>query len=98
MYGFPIFTHAVTATTARGRVVERATNSPVTAWGVTVNPGDYVIADASAVIFIAAVDIERVLDVAESIAAREARMAKAILAGVPISKVMGGDYESMLKG
>ena len=98
MYGFPIFTHAVTATTARGRVVERATNSPVTAWGVTVNPGDYVIADASAVVFIAAVDIERVLDVAESIAAREARMAKAILAGVPISKVMGGDYESMLKG
>jgi 4-hydroxy-4-methyl-2-oxoglutarate aldolase len=98
MYGFPIFTHAVTATTARGRVVERATNSPVTAWGVTVNPGDYVIADASAVIFIAAVDIERVLDVAESIAAREARMARAILAGVPISKVMGGDYESMLKG
>ena len=98
MYAFPIFTHAVTATTARGRVVERATNSPVTAWGVTVNPGDYVIADASAVVFIAAVDIERVLDVAESIAAREARMAKAILAGVPISKVMGGDYESMLKG
>lgn len=98
MHGFPIFTHAVTAMTARGRVVERATNAPVSLWGITVNPGDYVIADASAVIFISAMDIERVLDVAESIAAREARMAKAILAGVPISKVMGGDYETMLKG
>jgi 4-hydroxy-4-methyl-2-oxoglutarate aldolase len=98
MYDFPIFTRALTATTARGRVVERSTNAPVIAWGVTVNPGDYVIADASAVIFIAAVDIDRVLEVAESIAAREANMAKAILAGVPISKVMGGDYETMLRG
>jgi 4-hydroxy-4-methyl-2-oxoglutarate aldolase len=98
MHDFPIFTRALTATTARGRVVERSTNAPVIAWGVTVNPGDYVIADASAVIFIAAVDIGRVLEVAESIAAREANMAKAILAGVPISKVMGGDYETMLRG
>jgi 4-hydroxy-4-methyl-2-oxoglutarate aldolase len=98
MYDFPIFTRALTATTARGRVVERSTNAPVIAWGVTVNPGDYVIADASAVIFIAAADIDRVLEVAESIAAREANMAKAILAGVPISKVMGGDYETMLRG
>jgi 4-hydroxy-4-methyl-2-oxoglutarate aldolase len=97
MYDFPIFTRTLTATTARGRVVERSTNAPVIAWGVTVNPGDYVIADASAVIFIAAADIDRVLEVAESIAAREANMAKAILAGVPISKVMGGDYETMLR-
>jgi len=98
LYDFPIFTRALTATTARGRVVERSTNAAVTAWGVTVHPGDYVIADASAVIFIAAADIDQVLEVAESIAAREASMAKAILAGVPISKVMGGDYETMLKG
>ena len=98
MHEFPIFTRALTARTARGRVVERSTNAAVIAWGVTVNPGDYVIADASAVIFIAAVDIDRVLEVAESIAAREANMAKAILAGVPISKVMGGDYEMMLRG
>lgn len=97
-YDFPIFTRALTAATARGRVVESATNAPVTAWGVTVNPGDYVIADASAVVFIAAASIDRVLEVAEGIAAREASMAKAILAGVPISRVMGGDYETMLKG
>jgi 4-hydroxy-4-methyl-2-oxoglutarate aldolase len=98
MHGFPIFTRALTCVTARGRVVERATNTPVTVWGVTVSPGDYVIADNSAVVFIAAIDIERVLDAAESIAAREAGMAKAILAGVPISQVMGGNYETMLKG
>lgn len=97
-YGFPVFTHALTSLTARGRVVERGTNIPVTMWGIAVNPGDYVIADRSAVIFIAAADIDRTLDAAEAIATRESAMAKAILSGLPISQVMGGNYENMLKG
>ena len=63
---------------------------------VTVMPGDYVLADRSAVIFIASADIERVLDAAEMIVAKEAAMAKAILAGTPIGQVMGGNYEHML--
>ena len=62
-----------------------------------MQPGDYVIADRSAVIFIAERDIERVLDAAETIVAKEAAMAKAILAGTPIGDVMGGNYEHMLK-
>jgi len=49
---FPIFTHTLTAVTARGRLVERATNVPVSAWGITVHPGDYVMADGSAVVFL----------------------------------------------
>jgi regulator of RNase E activity RraA len=56
-----------------------------------------VLADRSAVIFIAAEHIERVLEAAEAIVAREAAMARAILAGTPISAVMGGQYEHMLK-
>jgi 4-hydroxy-4-methyl-2-oxoglutarate aldolase len=95
---FPIFARDLTAVTARGRLVERATNVPVSAWGITVHPGDYVIADGSAVVFIPAAEVVRVLNVAEDIAAREARMAKAIHAGEPISQVMGAQYESMLKG
>ena len=63
---------------------------------VTVDPGDYVIADRSAVIFIAAADIVRVLEAAEEIAAKEAAMAAALREGKPISTVMGGNYESML--
>lgn len=103
-YGFPVFSRSLTSRTARGRVVELGTQVPVTigagpdAGGqVTVRPGDYVLADRSAVIFIAAADIERVLDTAETIVAREAAMAKAILAGAPISEVMGGQYEHMLQ-
>jgi 4-hydroxy-4-methyl-2-oxoglutarate aldolase len=70
---------------------------PITVAQVRVNPGDYVIADNSAVIFIAAADIERVLAAAELIAGKEAAMAKKLLNGVPIAQVMGADYEYMLQ-
>jgi regulator of RNase E activity RraA len=94
---FPVFARACTARTARGRVVELKTNGPVEIGTVAVNPGDYVIADGSGVVFIKQEHIERVLETAESIAAREAAMAQALRAGRPISEVMGADYEHMLK-
>ncbi len=94
---FPVFTKTLTAFTARGRIVELATNEPISICSVTVHPGDYVLADRSAVIFVPAGDIERVLVAAEDIFAREEAMAKAIEAGTPIGDVMGGAYEHMLK-
>ena len=94
--GFAIFARSLTARTARGRIVELGTNVPVLFETVKVEPGDYVIADRSAVIFIAAAYIARVLDAAETIAAKEAAMAKALMAGEPISQVMAADYEHML--
>jgi len=96
-HDFPIFSRALTSFTARGRVVEQGTQVPVQIGPVQVEAGDYVLADRSAVIFIAARDIERVLEAAEQIVAKEAAMAKSILAGVPIGQVMGGNYEHMLK-
>jgi 4-hydroxy-4-methyl-2-oxoglutarate aldolase len=96
-FGFPIFTRTLTAKTARGRIVELGTNVPVIFETVSVAPGDYVIADGSAVIFISAADIARVLDAAESIAAKESVMADALRAGQTISRVMAGNYENMLK-
>jgi len=95
-YGFPVFTHSLTALTARGRIVEKATNVSVTIGSVTVNPGDYVAADRSGVIFIAESSIDAVLNAAELIVAREAAIAKALLSGASISVAMGADYEHML--
>lgn len=95
-YDFPIFARALTAYTARGRVAEAATNVPVCIGTVVVEPGDYAIADNSAVVFVRAAEIERVLATAERLAAREAAMAKALLAGEPVSAVMGASYETML--
>jgi regulator of RNase E activity RraA len=98
---FPVFSRTLTSRTARGRVVELGVQVPLTLGGageeVIIEPGDYVLADRSAVIFIAAADIERVLDAAETIVAKEAAMAKAILSGTPIGQVMGGNYEHMLE-
>ena len=95
-YDFPIFSRGLTAFTARGRVAEAGTNVPVQIGDVTVHPGDYAIGDNSAVIFIREADIERVLAAAEEIAGREAAMAKSLLAGEPVSRVMGANYENML--
>lgn len=65
--------------------------------GVEVRPGDYVLADDSAVIFIRPDDLAAVLEAAEAIAAREAAMITALETGRPISEVMGANYEHMLR-
>ena len=96
-FDFPVFARACAARTARGRVVELATNGPVEIGTVAVNPGDYVIADGSGVVFIKADEIEQVLAAAESIATSEAAMAHALRAGTAITEVMGENYEHMLK-
>ena len=94
---FPVFARSHTARTARGRIVEVATNETITVGDVPVAPGDFVVADASAVAFIPHPEILRVLEAAESIMQREEAMAAAIRAGKPISQVMGANYERMLK-
>lgn len=93
---FPIYARSCTARTARDRIVELGTNVKVRIGEVSVSPGDYVIADGSAVVFIAAGDIERVLDAATFIAGREAAMVADIRAGRPITEVMGANYEHLL--
>jgi regulator of RNase E activity RraA len=97
MHDFPVYARDHTCTTARGRLVELVTNEPITVGSILVTAGDYVIADASAVVFVRADDISRVLETAEKIVEKEKLMAEAIRSGTPIGKVMGADYESMLK-
>ncbi len=95
-YDFPIFARGCTPRTARGRIVELGTNLPITVDKIAVQPGDYVIADGTGVAFIPAGQIDAVLLAAEEIAAREAAMAKDVLAGSPVTEVMGAKYENML--
>jgi regulator of RNase E activity RraA len=74
-----------------------ATNVPITVGDVTVNPGDFVVADGSGVVFIGSGNVERVLDAADAVIARERAMVAALREGTPISQVMGIGYETMLK-
>jgi regulator of RNase E activity RraA len=96
-YQFPVFARSLTARTARGRVVELGMNVPVMFEGVRVDPGDYVLADRSGIAIIAQDRIDEVLATAEAIVAKEAAMAKELLAGTAVSTVMGGNYEFMLE-
>jgi regulator of RNase E activity RraA len=96
-HDFPVFGSGVTTFTARGRIVELATGEPITIGGIPVRPDDYAIADGSGVIFISAENIERVVEAAEEISAREAAMAQALREGKPITEVMGANYENMLR-
>lgn len=95
--GLPVYARASVAVTARGRIVEEAWNVPITCAERAVSPGDYVIADASGVVFVPAHLAETVVQSAERIAARERLMADAVRAGKPVSEVMGASYETMLK-
>jgi len=94
---FPIFTNRLTCLTARNRVVEKETNGPIRIGDVTVHPGDYVVADGSAVIIIRPDKVMAVLDAAEAIVAREAAMIAQIESGTTMSAVLGGNYEHMLE-
>jgi regulator of RNase E activity RraA len=87
-HGFPVFGRAVVPVSARGRIVQLAMDEPVEFAGVTVRPGDAVLADRNGVVFVPAAELGRAIALAERITAREAAMAEAVLAGRPVTEVM----------
>lgn len=94
---FPTFARSSVQRTARGRVHEAATGQPVELAGVPVSPGDIVMADGSGVVCMPAGRAADVVDKAEDIRDREKDMQRALTAGTPVSRVLGGDYERMLE-
>jgi regulator of RNase E activity RraA len=95
--GFPVFSRFTTPHTARGRVYEQSFGEPIQVGEARVAAGDYVIADASGIVFIPAARVEEVIGIAEKIAEKERLMTADVLAGKPVSEVMGTNYENMLK-
>ena len=94
--GLPVFSRSVTPRTARGRIYEQAVDVPVAVGDCLVNPGDYVIADGTGVVFVPGDRAESVIDQAEQIASRESVMSDALHEGAAVGDVMGRDYETML--
>lgn len=93
---FPVFARTAVPRTARGRIIEEAFSVPIQVAGLTVSPDDLVLADGSGVVFLPASRAAEVIQEAETIAAREAKMKEAVMAGDRVSEVMGRDYETML--
>jgi len=84
--------------TARGRIVQEAWNVPVRLGDVAVRPGDVVMADVNGVVVVALEQLDRVLEAAEQIFDKEARMIEALRAGSSMVEVdRAFNYEQMLQ-
>ena len=94
---FPIYGRVPVPRTARGRVIELDWGVPIEIGGIAVSPGDFLIADGSGVAVIPQTKAAEIIEFAEAIVRRELSMADAVRTGAPVSKVMGGNYENMLR-
>jgi regulator of RNase E activity RraA len=83
-----VFARQAVPVSARGRIVQQAMDERIQVAGVSVASHDYVIADVNGVVFVAAADVERVVELAGRIADRESRMAEAVRSGRDVSEVM----------
>jgi len=95
--GFPVYGLGTTPRTARGRVVEESTGTPLEINGVTVRTGDFVLGDATGVVVVPADEAAAVIGAAEGIAARESAMAERLRSGTAPEEVLGAAYEDMLR-
>jgi 4-hydroxy-4-methyl-2-oxoglutarate aldolase len=93
---FPVFARGVTPVTARGKVVELATNVPVDLAGVQVRPGDFVMADGSGVVVIPESRLDEVVAEARAMTAFEDSIRAGLDAGVAIGSAMSASYENLL--
>jgi len=85
---YPVYGRGITMISARNRVIQVDSGCPVDVAGVTVSEDDYVIADRCGTVFIPAEKIERVLNLAERIEARQSGMLKAVRSGMSVAEVM----------
>lgn len=86
--GFPIWTRDVTPRTGKWRGSSVEINGTISVAGVTVAPGDLVIADETGVCFVPHALIDDVLARCEAIDKKEAVMFSAIADGLPMADVI----------
>lgn len=97
LMGFPVYARSSVPTTARGRLVEESFNEKIHIDGIDVFPNDLVLADASGIVFLPNSKAEMIIEIAKKIMEKEEQMAMAIRSGLPVSTVMGQNYETMLQ-
>jgi 4-hydroxy-4-methyl-2-oxoglutarate aldolase len=86
--GLPVWSKSVSPITGKWRVETVAINKPVAICGVTVNPGDVVLADETGICFIPRERAGEVLQRAQRNAAAEKLRDERIASGVPIAELI----------
>jgi 4-hydroxy-4-methyl-2-oxoglutarate aldolase len=84
--GYPIWSSSVTPITGKWRVQTEGVNVPVVIAGVTVQPGDFVLADECGVCFIPRARAAEVLAIAQRWTAWEEDRLKKLDAGIPLEE------------
>ena len=69
--GYPLFARDNVMRTGKDRVAAEAYNEPIQLAGIRVEPGDWLRGDIDGVVALPAVELDRILDAAEEIAAVE---------------------------
>jgi regulator of RNase E activity RraA len=85
---YPVYGRGLTMISARNRLVQIASGTPIVVAGVTVHEDDYVIADRCGTVFVPAAKINEVLALAQRIASRQDGMVQAVRAGQSVEDVM----------
>ncbi|MFD7130792.1 RraA family protein [Streptomyces sp. NPDC059894] len=78
-FGFPVQARSAVPATTLGRIKTLSLNEPVVMGGVTIEPGDLIVADSDGVVRIPARHVEEVLRIATDIEEREKEQTKLIL-------------------
>lgn len=94
----PLYATGRVTTSVRGTTMYGGHNIPVECAGVTVHPGDYVVADGSGVVFIPEDAIEDVLRIAPRFEAYQREMKQRIISGTDIVELhQTFDYETFIQ-
>lgn len=95
---YPVYGRGLTMISARNRLVQIASGTPIVVAGVTVHEDDYVIADRCGTVFVPAAKINEVLALAQRIASRQDGMVQAVRAGQSVEDVMHDKKFEAIKG
>jgi regulator of RNase E activity RraA len=85
---FPVFARHPVATTGRTRLKVKAINVPIEIDGVSVSPGDVIVADSTGIVVVPCAEAERVAELAERYAADDRNAEADIRNGLSFSEAM----------
>ncbi len=85
---FPVFARHTVPTTGRTRLKVNAINVPIEVDGVTVEPGDVIVADSTGIVVVPQGEADRVAELAERYARDDAVAEKEIRDGLSFSEAM----------
>jgi regulator of RNase E activity RraA len=86
--GFPVWSRSLTPATSVGRYVPVAKNVPVVCGGVTVRPGDWIVADRTGVVVVPSDALSRVLELLAQYDDKETRMVPLIRESKSMGKAL----------